>query len=78
MVKQVEISETDGVASLLNRLGESESIVLCRNGKPVAEVHKYIERPSCKLGVAAGMFSVPQNFDEPLSEDLLNAFEGSE
>ena len=29
-------------------------------------------------GIAAGMFTVPDDFDDPLPEDILRLFEGSE
>ncbi|MDJ0729360.1 MAG: hypothetical protein QNJ33_05130 [Crocosphaera sp.] len=28
------------------------------------------------FGLCAGEFTVPENFDDPLPEDILNAFEG--
>ncbi len=47
-------------------------------GKPVAEV-KPVVTPAGTLrpfGLCAGEFTVPDDFDAPLPEDILKAFEG--
>jgi antitoxin (DNA-binding transcriptional repressor) of toxin-antitoxin stability system len=52
--------------------------MILRAGQPVAEMKPVV--PSTKMsrsfGLCAGEFMVPEDFDAPLPEDILNAFEG--
>jgi len=62
----------------LKRVEAGETIVLMRHGKPVAELHPVLKvrsdpRP---FGLCAGEFEVPEDFNAPLPEELLAAFEG--
>lgn len=65
--------------SLVSRVEGGESIVLTRGGTPVAELRPIatvpatIQRP---FGLAAGQFTVPDDFDTPLPEETLREFEG--
>ena len=64
--------------ALLDRLAAGEHIVVVRGGRPVAELRplaqpNLIARP---FGLAAGSFSVPDDFDSPLPADILREFEG--
>lgn len=47
-------------------------------GKPIAEVKSVVPRVETlrPFGLCAGEFTVPDDFDAPLPEDILNAFEG--
>lgn len=64
----------------LAELKAGEVIVLCRRNVPIAEirplpVHRTEDRP---IGLAQGEFEVPEEFFEPLPEEMLGAFEGRE
>jgi antitoxin (DNA-binding transcriptional repressor) of toxin-antitoxin stability system len=64
---------------LLNLLDQGEQVTLTRDGKPVAEVKPVVEAvtPPRHLrphGLAAGEFTVPDSFFEPLPDDILKAF----
>ena len=66
------------LSAYVARLREGEAIVLCRRNTPVAEIRllpkqRVSRRP---IGLAAGSFSVPASFFEPLPEDLVRAFGG--
>ncbi len=65
-------------ATLLDRVEAGERIVISREGRPVAELRPL--EPSVRgprpFGLAAGAFSVPDNYDAPLPDDLLHDFEG--
>jgi antitoxin (DNA-binding transcriptional repressor) of toxin-antitoxin stability system len=54
-------------------------VVIVRAGQPVAEMKPIM--PSAKtlrpFGLCAREFTVPEDFDAPLPEDILNAFEGT-
>ncbi|MSP37723.1 MAG: type II toxin-antitoxin system Phd/YefM family antitoxin [Deltaproteobacteria bacterium] len=67
------------MAAYLKRVEAGETIVILRAGKPVAEVKPVSLSPSTELrpfGLCKGKFTVPDDFDAPLPEELLRAFEG--
>ena len=62
----------------LQRVEAGETLVIVRAGQPVVEMKPVTTgtetlRP---FGLCAGEFTVPEDFDAPLPEDLLQAFEG--
>lgn len=73
-------------AALLDRVESGERIVVIRGGRPVAELrpiqppHVAAQRPSRQaarpFGLAAGTFTVPDDFDSPLPDEILRGFEG--
>jgi antitoxin (DNA-binding transcriptional repressor) of toxin-antitoxin stability system len=63
--------------SLLDRVEAAESIVVMRESRAVAE-HWPIATPQSAprpCGLAAGSFTVPDDFDAPLPEEILREFE---
>lgn len=66
------------VSACLQRVEAGETLVILRGGKPVAEVKPV--RPQLEtdrpFGLCAGEFVVPDDFDAPLPEDIIKAFEG--
>lgn len=55
-----------------------ETFVVVQAGKPIAEIRPIASsvkqlRP---FGLCTGEFTVPDNFDDPLPEDVLGTFEG--
>ena len=72
----VEESNLD-LAEYLQRVGRGETVVVTRAGKPFAEIKPVTNgtlahRP---FGLCAGEFTVPDDFDEPLPESILDEFE---
>ena len=66
------------LSACLKRVEAGETLLIVRAGKPVAEVKPVgasVEnlRP---FGLCKGEFTVPDNFDAPLPEDIVKAFEG--
>ena len=60
------------------RLQDGETILLCRDNKPVAEI-RAVPRARTKprpFGLARGQFTVPDSFFEPLPDDVIESFEG--
>ena len=52
-----------------------EEIIIAKAGKPVAKLVPLQPRPQRrKLGIAAGEFTVPDDFDAPLPDDVLALF----
>lgn len=63
----------------LAQLGKEEVIILCNRNVPVAEI-RLLPKPSKQkreIGFMKGHFSVPQSFFEPLSNEVLDDFEGA-
>ncbi|MDB5291576.1 MAG: hypothetical protein JWL69_2817 [Phycisphaerales bacterium] len=66
-------------AALLDRVEAGEHLLVVRGGRavaelrPVATVTRNVPRP---FGLAAGKFTVPDDFDSPLPDDILREFEG--
>ena len=65
-------------AGYLQRVEAGEALLITRAEKPVAEVMpveagRSGQRPT---GLCAGQFRVPDDFDDPLPEDVIKDFEG--
>ena len=63
-------------AGVLQRVEDGETIVLTAQDRAVAEIRpiKRVQRPR-PFGLAAGTFVVPDDFDDPLPEEVLQDFE---
>ncbi|BAZ50585.1 prevent-host-death protein [Nostoc sp. NIES-4103] len=60
----------------LNQVAAGESFIIVQGDKPIAELKPIIDinkqlRP---FGLCAGEFIVPNDFDAPLPEEILNSF----
>jgi prevent-host-death family protein len=66
------------LSRLLSRVERGEEIIIANRGVPIAKLVPLNPRPSrlSSLGRDRGRFTVPDDFNEPLPEDLLAAFEG--
>lgn len=61
----------------LHQVEAGETLLIVRDDKPVAELRPIANSKQPRpFGLCAGEFTVPDNFDAPLPEDLLSAFEG--
>lgn len=76
LVKRINIHEAKtNFSKLVARVEQGEEILISRGGKPVAKLVP-IEAPTKrKLGLMHGIFSVPTDFDAPLSDDVVDSFE---
>lgn len=80
-VRTIQVSIDDiarDVRAYLQRVEAGETVVIVDAGHPVAELksltlHTLPPRP---FGLAAGAFVVPDDFDAPLPDAILNDFEG--
>ncbi len=70
------------VAGYLGRVRAGDSLLVMEADRPIAETRpiKPAEgkknRQPRRFGLAAGEFVVPDDFDDPLPEDILRIFEG--
>jgi antitoxin (DNA-binding transcriptional repressor) of toxin-antitoxin stability system len=61
----------------LNQVEAGETLVIVRDDQAIAELKPVANSKQLRpFGLCAGEFTVPDDFDAPLPEDLLNAFEG--
>lgn len=76
--KQVNIHEAKtGLSALVARAEAGEEIVIARAGTPVAKlVALKAGRTRRRLGLLNGKFTIPEDFNRPLPESVLRAFEG--
>jgi antitoxin (DNA-binding transcriptional repressor) of toxin-antitoxin stability system len=64
-------------ADYLERVLGGETVVLFSDDRAVAEIRPLnIAKGRRPIGLAAGEFVVPDDFDDPLPDELLDAFEG--
>ena len=77
-MKQVNIHEAKThLSQLLSRALSGEEIVIAKAGKPMVRLVPVEEPLSDRvLGQDEGLFTVPEDFNEPLPEEILLAFEG--
>jgi prevent-host-death family protein len=62
---------------LLARVAAGEEIIIAKAGTPIARLVPF-RKPKSKrpLGMDRGVFVVPEDFDSPLPDELLEAVEG--
>ena len=78
MTRTVDIREakTD-FSRLVEQAAAGEEIVIAKAGSPMARLMPLRDgKKPRKPGCLAGRFHVSDNFDAPLPDDLLDAFEG--
>jgi prevent-host-death family protein len=68
------------LSRLVEEAAAGEEIILAKNGKPVAKLGPLAARqrkPVRKPGALKGKIWIADDFDAPLPDDLLDAFEGT-
>ncbi|MCB0197423.1 MAG: type II toxin-antitoxin system Phd/YefM family antitoxin [Anaerolineae bacterium] len=78
-VVQVNVDDIQhDLLTYLQLVEDGQTLVIVKTGKPIAEIKPVLSNPK-KLrpfGLCAGEFTVPDDFDDPLSERILQEFEG--
>lgn len=66
------------LSEVLHRVENGETIIVSRRNQPVAEIRpvRSSVRTPRPIGLCAGEFRVPDDFDAPLPDAILDAFEG--
>ena len=65
------------LSRLVDDAAAGEEIIIARSGKPVARLVALApSRPKRTLGILVGKLKVPDDFDSPLPDDVLDGFEG--
>jgi len=65
------------LSKLVERAEAGEEIIIARAGRPVAKLVALSKtRSPRRLGLLDGKFKIPDDFNAPLPESVLRAFEG--
>lgn len=77
MAVRVNIHEAKThLSRLLVQAGEGEEIIIAKAGKPIARLVPIKDHvPLRKPGIAKGQVTIAPDFDAPLPEPILEAFE---
>lgn len=77
MIRMVNVHEAKThLSRLLDRVSQGEEIVIARAGRPAARLVPLGEQPERRQpGSAAGRVVLGEDFDAPLPEEVLEAFE---
>ena len=76
MTKSVGVHQAKThLSRLLEDVAAGEEVVITRRGEEVACLVPLRRRGDRRLGLDRGRFVVPEDFDEPLPEELLAAFQ---
>jgi prevent-host-death family protein len=68
---------TSALSQLVDRAAAGEEIVIAKAGKPLAKLVRFAEQKKPRQpGGWEGRVIISDDFDDPLPEDLLAAFEG--
>ncbi len=78
MVFEVNIHEAKThLSKLLQRVMAGEEIIIAKSGVPVARIVPIVQARNKRIaGSAKGKIWIAPDFEAPLSEELLQAFEG--
>jgi prevent-host-death family protein len=80
VLKQVSIHEAKTQLSrLLRRVTAGEEITIANRGVPVTRLIPVSTRePIRKLGIYRGALEIPDDFDAPVPDEILDLFEGKQ
>jgi antitoxin (DNA-binding transcriptional repressor) of toxin-antitoxin stability system len=63
------------LSRLIDQVNAGGEVVITRHGRPVARLAESV-RPKRKLGTLKGKIWIPDDFDAPLPDNVLDLFEG--
>ena len=76
MTKSVGVHEAKtNLSKLLERVSAGEEIAITRRGEEIARLVPVRRNGNRRLGIDRGRWVVPDDFDAPLPDDVLAAFE---
>ena len=78
-MKTVSVAEAKArLSEFLALVEQGEVIIVTRHNRPVAELRAVpaVSRSPRPAGLCKGEFVVPDDFDDPLPDNVLDAFEG--
>ena len=64
---------------LLKYVASGGEVIISDSGEPIARISRIEKQsPKIRFGVLKGKVEISEDFDEPLPDSLLDAFEGNE
>jgi prevent-host-death family protein len=76
-MKQVNVHEAKThLSRLIEEVEAGEEVIVAKAGKPVARLSPIGQRRPRKLGLLDGQLRIPDDFNAPLPDAVLAAFEG--
>lgn len=76
---QISIQEIErDPLAFVHRIEAGEPLLVIRGGMAIAEIQPVSQTANLPrpFGLAAGEFTVPEDFDQPLPDEIVNLFEG--
>lgn len=64
------------LSQLVEEAAAGRDVVIARAGRPVARLTRLAGNGKRRLGLLDGRFKIPDDFNKPLPEEVLAAFEG--
>jgi prevent-host-death family protein len=64
------------LSALLRRVAAGEEITITSGGEPVAMLVPAPRRRERAIGIDDGLFTIPDDFNDPLPDEILKAFQG--
>jgi antitoxin (DNA-binding transcriptional repressor) of toxin-antitoxin stability system len=77
-MQQITIQEIqENPSKYLNQVEAGESFIIMQEDKPIAELKPITKnkKPRRPFGLCKGEFVVPDDFNDPLPDDILNRWE---
>ena len=72
----IHVAKTQ-LSRLVEEAASGKPFIIAKAGKPVARLGPLVSsRPRRCLGILAGKLPVPKDFDTPLPDEVVDAFEG--
>jgi len=65
------------LSSLVDKAAAGEEIIIAKNGKPMARLVPFRERPLRKPGRFKGKIWISKDFDDPLPQEMIDAWYNS-
>jgi prevent-host-death family protein len=62
------------LSELLRLVDSGQEIEIARGGQPVAKLVPFRPQHTRRLGIDHGVYTVPDDFDAPLPDDVLESF----
>jgi prevent-host-death family protein len=63
------------LSKLLRRVVAGEEIIISKAGRPLAKIVPFASPALRRFGMDRGVFRVPDDFDAPLPEEVIESFE---
>lgn len=64
------------LSELLRRVAAGEEVTITRSGEPVAMIVPVPRRGPRRFGADEGLFTLPEDFNDPLPDEIQRSFDG--